>query len=731
MNVLFYLEPLIELEKPYFKKGWLTGVCDTILTSLSNPAHNITLVLNEALSFGFENRANVETITVFQRELLNLGAYNQLDLLISWYWDRYDEEQLDYYKRLFSEKLSKLPSAPDVILTFSPVPFLKALFPKSLILHIEYSLFSRKPFVETWYFDPIGMNGGAYLNKYWNSLQPQFEVEESEYAKVKEFKAKVQNLLISKSPFKERLAPYKEEFDKLILLPLQFSRYYLFDGLTHYKSQFDYLLDVLEKVPVHTGVIVTTHPEFSVLSKEMIEFLRINYPNFIYDHSFEEYYASSQYLLAEVDAVVTVSSSIGLQTILWDKKLISLGKDFLEFIAQGKNVEQLDKLSEQTETDKLLYWIMTHYAVPKSRIQNSEWFENFLSRSINMYRQREPLETFYHPIHDDKVGIVQEYIDTLDQSIPEKTTALSYDTLLEISKNNTNTMPFLECYFDKGLGFTEEECIRIKILENKMHFEIPVYSTGISAIRLDPVNSKGIATISRISIVTADGVDDLGILEANAEYIQDQTFYFLNNDPQLLLEWNYEERYVEKLLLEIDYQAIGSIDPAVFLDVIKRFAQQGNDINQEYQHYQQQAQEEIDTLNHQLAMYSERNKYLHEEGKLQVQKIIELSEYIDQLRNRISDYDIKLQSSNEAYRKLREDTDKAYRKLREETDEAYRKLREETDLDAQRKDSEIQVLQSELHVTTSQLEELLESYSWKITKPLRFVKNLISPKNKL
>ncbi|GAS84703.1 capsular polysaccharide export protein, LipB/KpsS family [Paenibacillus amylolyticus] len=694
MNILFYVEPLIELEKPYFKKGWLTGVCDTILTSLSNPAHNITLVLNEALSFGFENRANVEAITLFQRELLNQGAYNQLDLLISWYWASYGEEQLEYYKDLFSEKLSKLSSAPDVILTFSPVPFLMALFPETLILHIEYSLFSRKPFIETWYFDPIGMNGGAYLNKYWNSLQAQFQVEDIEYDKVKEFKAKVQNLLTIKSPFKEQLAPYKEKFDKLILLPLQFSRYYLFDGLTHYRSQFDYLLDVLEKVPAHTGVIVTTHPEFSILSKDMIEFLQKNYSNFIYDQTFEEYYASSQYLLAEVDAVVTVSSSVGLQTILWDKELITLGKDFLDFIAQGKNIERLDDLSKRTDTDKLLYWIMTHYAVPKSRIQDSEWFENFLSRSIHMYRQGESLGKFYYPIDDDKTGIVQEYIDTLDQSIPERTTALSYDTLLKISQNNTNTMPFLECYLDKGTGFTEEDCIRIKIQGNVMHFEIPIDNKGISAIRLDPVNSKGIATISKISIVTEDGLDELDILEANAEYIRDRTFYFLNNDPQLLLEWNYEDKYIQKLMLDIEYRAIGAIDPEVFLDIIKEFSQQLNDISQQYQHYQQQTQEEIDALNHQLSEHQEENGH-------HVQKI-------NELMKQISDYQIKLYSSNEAYRKLREDTE----------------------IEGLRKDSEIQALQNELRLTTSRLEELFNSYSWKITKPIRFVKNKISPKNK-
>ena len=52
----------------------------------------------------------------------------------------------------------------------------------------------------------------------------------------------------------------RRRFDRLCLLPLQVSNEFSFDGLVSYRTQFEYLYDVLAAAPKDVAVIVTEHP---------------------------------------------------------------------------------------------------------------------------------------------------------------------------------------------------------------------------------------------------------------------------------------------------------------------------------------------------------------------------------------------------------------------------------------------------------------------------------------
>ena len=100
---------------------------------------------------------------------------------------------------------------------------------------------------------------------------------------------------------------------------------YPIDCFCSFESQFEFLQYVLSKVPEDIGVIVTSHPFYPQLTEGWVKYFSNKYPNFIFDIIFQKYWSASQFLLNDVDAVITVSSSVGLQALLWEKPLVVIG----------------------------------------------------------------------------------------------------------------------------------------------------------------------------------------------------------------------------------------------------------------------------------------------------------------------------------------------------------------------------------------------------------------------
>jgi hypothetical protein len=240
-------------------------------------------------------------------------------------------------------------------------------------------MFTRLPYPWTRFFDPLGMGIGRYPSAFWPQLSQSLHLGEKERALLEKFINHCREIILAKSPFRSLCKNYRDRFQRLVLLPLQVSGNYLFDAYVPYRSQYEYLIDVLEQVPNDVGVLVTTHPDFPALSEEVVEFCRSKYPHFLYDYGFLDYYASSQYLIAEVDAVINVSSSTGLSVLLWDKKLLSLGGDFFPIIADGKSLAELPDVLSAPLRDKsaILYWMLTHYVIPEWKLRNPPWLESF------------------------------------------------------------------------------------------------------------------------------------------------------------------------------------------------------------------------------------------------------------------------------------------------------------------------------------------------------------------
>lgn len=436
MKILFYIEPRIEMGRPYMREWWLKPFSLDLINALKRSDMAVEfeycIALNEALHYKYPDIDRVKRKVFSQRELLPPEYKDSvLAMSVEWLNATYSKDLMSYYANMMQNRFSDF--IPDVIVTFTPVPFFKKIFPEALILHHEVSLFSRTPYPQTWYLDPSGLMFAdeSFLNKFKDQLQKiDLTCQQSEIVDC--FKQRCQKFYYDTSPFDEIMLSIKEKFEYLAFVPLGHSESCSYYSGREYKftSQYEFLQHILDNVPENTGVIATTHPDFHhILPEEAREFLKLKYPNFIHHDAFEKYYASSQYILAYSDVVIGIYSSLCFQALPLDKRVINLGS--LHVIADSSDLRDISAVCKEKprNKDNILYWILTRYAVQKEYLYDPEWFAAFLVRSLNRYRSEGVTSGFYDLI-DSEDSIFEKLISRLDERGPSPHGRMPYEVLL-------------------------------------------------------------------------------------------------------------------------------------------------------------------------------------------------------------------------------------------------------------------------------------------------------------
>jgi len=224
-----------------------------------------------------------------------------------------------------------------IILWESTSTHLHAAFPEAKILHLMPGFLGRLPYPELVYFDTHGLFKNSRLY-----LDAQAISTGSADARSLSAISEIRRLCV---PFFEKMnriadiidnLSAEKGFTSLSLLPMQFSRHYNFRVDTAYQSQSEFLLDVLAKTPPDTGVLVTKYIAGDIfddcLNQDFLSGLHKKFNNFLYDPEFDKLDNVSQFILPFVDSVVTCSSSLGLQGLLYKKKVRVVQDTFLSRI---------------------------------------------------------------------------------------------------------------------------------------------------------------------------------------------------------------------------------------------------------------------------------------------------------------------------------------------------------------------------------------------------------------
>ena len=316
------------------------------------------------------------------------------------------EECISFFKK-------KLDSfTPHIIIALTPCDFIKDLFPNSLYYVMEAGFFSRPPYPITQYFDTNSPLNKTFPVQFKDQiLKLDFNQKQQNFITLIRSKyLKIFNKELSKKFISRKNLDPKNKYQYIVLLPLQFENCPSFDNCCDFSNQEELAEFVLENIDKDILLVVTKHDFTDIDTKNFIAKFSSKYNNFLFIEnlgSINRYV--SQYLVHLVDAVITVSSSIGLQAVFYNKPCICIGNSHIKSFADSYDIKDLSNLiscknNNTSNKDKLIYYLLTHYYVPfKFLKKKPKWTYDFFKKSMKkkINFKGEQRINFYDRIEND------------------------------------------------------------------------------------------------------------------------------------------------------------------------------------------------------------------------------------------------------------------------------------------------------------------------------------------
>lgn len=376
MQILFYVEPQTELNMPFLKLQSICMIFSKIMHQFDSSLHYIELVCSEAIknelskNKTFPARCRISFIP--EKKFKDIGTPIDLEHGDLQY------NQIKNLQSLFSKTI--FIENPDIIFVWeSASQFLKYIFPESIVIYLTPGLFSRQPFPYTLCLDFDGMfRNASFAKDNYPDTHPVTDDDYKFYKSIYEhyFENRLKKCnIITRTDFDPKL-----EFKEYLLVPLQVSNYFAYNSNSNYKTQKDFLLDILEKSPEDTGIVVTPYITSlisdSTLCLSDIKELQSSYENLLCPDLFYRLPSVSQYLLHHITGTVSVSSAVGLLTAMLNKPLWCAGCSHLTPFAQpdGLNtVGNFPKTVQINTISRLAAMFTYNYFIPQETIYNKEW----------------------------------------------------------------------------------------------------------------------------------------------------------------------------------------------------------------------------------------------------------------------------------------------------------------------------------------------------------------------
>ena len=389
MRILIYIEPQLEMDLPTHKENWLVDwvprLADGIRCGFSDGVRIVAIAANHLVEAA-PAIEGVEWVGVHQRDVVELKREDALAGRIA----RFTSCGRGPESRRQAERIAALLPGfvPDCVLALSDARFLQEIYPAAAIVQHEYGLFSRSPFPESFFFDPVGPTGVAWLGRYWRSVVDEWQPSEEEQRVTADFVDAYRTAIEISNPFDAEIATVRTRFARLALLPLQVSGHALYDGFTEVRSPLQLSEAALDALPEGMGLIVTAHPGGRTLDEQSKAYLRARHSAFLMPQGDRWHAAPSQYLVPACDTVVCVSSSVAALTLFWGNAFVAAGQGYLDFLAASDwsapwpSRAKLDKVQRY----RLLAWLLFRFLWTDEDVRDGAQMRALINTAIAVRR---------------------------------------------------------------------------------------------------------------------------------------------------------------------------------------------------------------------------------------------------------------------------------------------------------------------------------------------------------
>lgn len=349
-NILIYLDPSFEFNNPNFR---YTSFKNSILpqAKLFSKAGNKVFVFvgSSVAEKAIQDNWLDKSFEYIVADSLNWNSIGNTSVVYSQNDEHREKEEFEReFLRLWGDR-----SAPEYILVWEAIPgFLGKIFPKSKIVYQTPGFFSRPPYPQ------LIMNNKGLLNRAEGPDTRSVDAQDLE--SVDNYRKQIKRVLSTVCPFNEKIIWAKKKFKHIVVFPLQVDGYFMVDTQIRGRSQLDLVVDILSRLPKDCCLVVTDYVSKDVKSSVILEETKIliqaKYKNLIFDNDINKTFCSSQFLVPEVDGVVTISSSVGLQAAFWRKPLYVFGSNYVSYFKTADSVINLIRQlgSEINRDDKVV-----------------------------------------------------------------------------------------------------------------------------------------------------------------------------------------------------------------------------------------------------------------------------------------------------------------------------------------------------------------------------------------
>jgi hypothetical protein len=360
-----------------------------------------------------KKRQNCNVSAISQKELKEIFP-NYMDAHKKEHKDLCSKEEMLSMVGLLRKKLNGFN--PDIILHFGALraPALRELFPKAPLIFYEISILnSIGLYPKAWYLDVCGAQNYSFTSVFYKEILNIKIDNENKREFLNSIRKTYICTILKGTPLRREDLDPDKKFKYIVFLPLESSMQPNFFNHTGFITQFDLISYILDRLDPEIGLVVKEHVSGSKknsLVKDGINYLRETYPNFIFIDKIKSSLCGSNFLLSLSDALITVSSTMGMQCLLWEKAFFVIGDLYIKHYADGSKIEEIkDILSQEYKSkDGALYYLLNHYYVPNEKFLDPQWMEGFFNKAIQ--RHNKIGFDFYTPI-DTPGNILSFYLN--------------------------------------------------------------------------------------------------------------------------------------------------------------------------------------------------------------------------------------------------------------------------------------------------------------------------------
>jgi len=444
-KVLFYLDPFFELNNPFKMQGWVSWYAEI------HEQLKINLIDYDARLIALDTVDLVpcasfrDIVCSFSQEELRGGKAQAGNV-----FQKLERGQIDssYFEELVVEKLNGF--IPDVIFLNAESRWLRRLLPNSVFLNFELNWFHYEPLPKFWCIDSSGYGKGRFLLEHSEEIFNALTFGDAEREFVKKMIDVAHARVLCKSLYPVAvdaiITGLRGKFAEIILLPL--ASPVQGDGETRVFASLDYYFDRLPKSDA--CYVITLHPGSKSLSDGEIKYLTLKYSNIFIDNELRPR-PLTQFLVPYVDKVIGNFSSIAYYSLLFNKELIFITENLPYEDDYSHLIAPLSKLISTSSEEfrlKILYWLLTYYAVSDEKFFSGVWMASFINEAISSANNKMPCELYNTQVmtEDEWMGTSWVTKEVKDEYFYQKwfnQRFISQDAQLALSGNEAKDDEFI------------------------------------------------------------------------------------------------------------------------------------------------------------------------------------------------------------------------------------------------------------------------------------------------